>query len=122
MAGSTAPLPSRLRVETTYRFAPGRITRTDTYTAPAPLRVARLSLEFASFSEDAQVKGGVVSFGQGRVERFEVAGLDGCRAEPTAGREPFRSPEGAMQTLVSCERADFEITRPITVEWTLSYH
>jgi len=121
--GQAGPVKdARLRVETTYRFAPGRVTRTDIYTAPAPLHVERLSLEFASFSEAAEVKGAGISFGQGRVERFEVSGIPGCRAEPTAGRADFQSPEGPMKTLVHCQQTDFEITRPLTVEWTLTYH
>jgi hypothetical protein len=113
---------TRITLETRYRFEPGRVIRSDRYTPSAPLRVRRLSLDFASFSAQARVEGLTVDFGQGRVQRFAVSGLDRCDARPSAGAKADQSPEGPMLTHVSCQKLDFEFHEPLTVTWTLSYH
>jgi hypothetical protein len=111
----------RIKQETTYSFEPGIITRTDTYTPASPLQVKRASLEFASYSDAPKVEGRTVRFGQGDVSAFEVSGLAGCTAEATHGADPYRAPEGAMASHVSCATENFTLDRPLTIKWTLRY-
>ena len=111
---------ARIQVDTTYRLEPGRIVRIDRFTSRTALKVKRLALDFASFSALPQQDGLATAFASGRVSRFEVSGLDRCQSGPAAATD--RSPEGAMQTHIHCERLDFELLAPLTVTWTLSYH
>jgi hypothetical protein len=120
--GGQGPVEDRrIKLDTTYTFAPGTITRTDTYTPAAPLRVARASLEFASYSDAPSLRGKTVRFGSGDVTAFEVSGLDACSVESTRGAEPFRAPAGAMASHVSCASSNFSFDRPLTIKWTLRY-
>ncbi len=120
--GAKAPIKDgRIKMATTYTFRPGTITRTDTYTPTAPLQVARASLEFASFSDGAQINGRKVRFNEGDVTGFEVSGLDACAVAKTDGAEPYRAPAGAMRSLVSCDSKAFSFSKPLTIKWTLRY-
>jgi hypothetical protein len=120
--GKKGPSPDdRIRLETSYSFEPGIITRTDTYTPSAPLQVTRASLEFASYSDAPALRGTRISFGQGDVSAFEVSGLDACTVEATHGADPYRAPEGPMASHVSCASTDFRFDRPLTIKWTLRY-
>jgi hypothetical protein len=120
--GKKGPSPDgRIRLETTYRFEPGIITRTDVYTPTEALQVARAGLEFASYSDAPALQGKRVSFGQGDVTAFEVSGLDACTVERTDGAAPYRAPEGPMASHVSCASTGFRFDRPLTIEWTLRY-
>ena len=123
LARPVGPRPvkdDRVQVETSYRFEPGRIVRTDRFSAKTPQHVKRLSLDFASFSEQAKQDGLVIDFGAGRATRFEVTGLDRCETGPASPQD--RSPEGAMHTHIHCDKLDFELRAPLTVTWALSYH
>ena len=111
---------SRIQVDTTYRFEPGRIVRIDRFTSKTALKVKKLALDFASFSALPKQDGLATGFASGRVSRFEVTGVDRCQSGPAGAQD--RSPEGPMQTHVHCERLDFELLAPLTVTWTLSYH
>ncbi len=120
--GRDSPLKDpRIRLTSEYLFAPGVITRTDTYTAATPVEVAKLTLEFASFSDDATLAGTSVRFGSGTVLAFEVEGLRTCQAESTAGNEDYRSTTGAMRTHVTCSEGPFTLTEPLTVRWVMKY-
>jgi hypothetical protein len=120
--GANAPIKDgRIAMTSSYTFAPGMITRVDTYTPAAPLQVARASLEFASFSDGATIAGKRVRFNEGDVTSFEVSGLDACTAAPTGGAEPFRAPAGAMRSHVSCASENFSFTKPLSITWTLRY-
>jgi hypothetical protein len=120
--GKKGPSPDeRIKLETTYSFEPGIITRTDTYTPAAPLQIKRASLEFASYSDAPKVEGRTVRFGQGDVSAFEVSGLEACTAEATHGADPYRAPEGPMASHVSCASENFTLDRPLTIKWTLRY-
>ncbi|MES2152350.1 MAG: hypothetical protein V4508_21430 [Pseudomonadota bacterium] len=112
----------RITLATEYSFESGKLTRTDTYTPRAPLKVAQLSLEFASFSGGATVAGTEVRFADGDVSAFTVSGLAACSAEATLGKEPFKAPYGPMQTHVSCASKDFLFDAPLTVKWVIQYH
>jgi len=119
--GERRPQPDgRVAVETSYRFEPGRIVRTDRFVPRAPLHLRRLSLDFASFSEDARPDGATAfRFGAGRAQSFAVAGAGDCQALPADADD--RAPEGPMRSRLHCERRDFDLREPLTVTWTLSY-
>lgn len=120
--GASAPVKDdRIRLDTAYTFESGVLTRTDTYTPKAPLQVAVLSLDFASFSDGASVNGGKVSFKDGKVTAFDTSGLDACKATPTEGKEPFRANYGAMKTHVRCESKNFTFSKPLVVQWRIAY-
>ena len=120
--GNNVPVKDpRIRVDTTYRLARGTITRTDRYTAAAPLEVAELSLDFASFSDRPTVDGNTVRFGEGDVQSFTVTGLQGCGTASTADSELYRAPYGPMKTLVTCRTGAFTLREPMTISWTMRY-
>ncbi len=120
--GGEAPAKDpRIRLVSEYVFAPGVITRTDIYTAAAPVEIDKLTLEFASFSDDATLTGTSVHFGSGTVLAFEVEGLSTCKAEGTAGNDQYKSTTGAMRTHVTCARERFKLIEPLTVKWVLRY-
>lgn len=122
--GAAAPVKdTRISLKTEYRFAPGRITRLDTYTPRAPLDVAEVTLEFASFSSDAVASRSRtrIRFGQGSVTAFEVRGLKECSAGPTNGDERFKSPNGPMHSIVRCSTPAFKMQRPMVIEWVMHY-
>jgi hypothetical protein len=120
LGGKKPVADARLQVDTTYRFEPGEVVRVDVYRAKDGQKVRRLSLDFAAFSDQPRQQGLVTDFASGRVTRFEVGGLDTCQAAPASDRE--RSPEGPMKTHIHCEKLDFELSAPLTVTWTLSFH
>ncbi len=96
----------RITLETEYAMSPGTITGTDKYTPAAALDVARLTLEFASFSDLATVEGNTVRFKQGGrgTTRMNVRHLpdgrattDRCAALAAIAcvAQPFRSVHAA---------------------------
>jgi hypothetical protein len=120
--GGNAPVKDeRIELDTEYTFESGMLTRTDTYTPKTPLKVASLSLDFASFSDGASVKGQQISFKEGKVKSFDTSGLEGCKATPTGGQEPFKANYGAMKTHIRCESKDFMFNTPIVVKWRIVY-
>ncbi|MDR7331886.1 hypothetical protein [Roseateles asaccharophilus] len=120
--GGYAPVEdARIRVSTRYDFAPGRITRTDTYTPAQPLEVRALDLEFLSFSAGPRTEAGATHFERGRVQRFEAQGFEHCSASPTRPDDGFKSPSGPMKTRVHCSRAPFTFHEPLTLSWSITY-
>jgi hypothetical protein len=120
--GKNVPVKdTRIEVDTQYSLDHGVITRTDTYRAAAPLEVAGVSLEFASFSDGASIEGNTVRFKDGAVRSFTVSGLQACEAAPTAGSELYRAPYGPMATVVSCRSGAFTLQKPLTITWTMRY-
>jgi hypothetical protein len=120
--GKNVPVKdARISVETEYSLDHGVITRTDTYRAAAPLDVARLDFEFASFSDGASIEGNTVRFRDGAVRSFTVSGLEACQAAPAAGSELYRAPYGPMATVVSCHSGAFTMQKPLTITWTMRY-
>ncbi|WP_337828731.1 hypothetical protein [Pseudonocardia sp. TMWB2A] len=119
--GERAPVADkRVSVETRYSFAPGRITRTDIFTPQAGVTITEARMEFASFSDAAVQQGASTSFGQGAVRRFTVSGMERCTAAPTGGKEAYRAPHGAMQSLVQCEGIAAR-QGAVRISWTLEY-
>ena len=122
-AGKNAPQKDeRIKLATVYTMQHGVLTRTDTYTPTAPLQVERVSLEFASFSDQPTLDGRNVRFGAGDVTAFEVQGLDACQAEATQDSPQYQSPYGPMKTHVSCASKAFTMDQPLVIKWTIRYH
>jgi hypothetical protein len=120
--GKNVPVKdARIAVETAYTLRHGVITRTDTYTPAAPLDVAGVSLEFASFSSGATVDGDTVSFREGAVRAFAVDGLAACGTEDVAGNDAYRAPYGPMATLAACRTGAFTFDKPLRISWTIRY-
>jgi hypothetical protein len=120
--GTNVPVKDpRIAVETEYVLRHGVVTRTDTYTPAAPLDVAGVSLDFASFSSGASVAGADVAFHDGAVRGFAVQGLANCRADDVAGSEAYRAPYGPMATLASCRTGAFTFDKPLRISWTIRY-
>lgn len=120
--GKSAPtIDARIRVDTRYAFKHGKITRTDTYTPQQPLDVARVSLDFASFSEQGVLDGRSVRFGKGAVTNFRVNGLSSCQLDRIGGDDRFKAPYGPMHSLVSCALPAFTLKSPLIISWTLTY-
>lgn len=112
---------ARIRVETEYTLQPGAITRTDRYIPAAPLDVADLSLEFASFSAGAALEGGTVRFKEGAVHAFEVRGPANCTVQPAGDSALYRAPYGPMKSVVRCRSGAFAMREPLVVSWTIRY-
>ncbi|MBL8518441.1 MAG: hypothetical protein JNM76_15880 [Betaproteobacteria bacterium] len=120
--GDQAPRPDpRIRVETSYQFSKGTVTRTDRFTAADSLAIDSLTLDFLSFSEDAKQAGSSFTFKSGAATRFSVSGLEGCTARSSEGEADFQSPTGPMRTIISCSRGRFIFAKPLSVSWTLNY-
>jgi len=120
--GKNVPVKdTRIAVETEYTLRHGVITRTDTYTPAAPLDVAGVSLDFASFSSGATVDGNTIAFRDGAVRAFAVDGLASCSADDVTGGEAYRAPYGPMATLAACRTGAFTFDKPLRIRWTIRY-
>ncbi len=120
--GADAPvIDRRLTARTTYILSPGRITRIDEYRPIGALAVKRIELAFGTYSADATVSGGHVSFRDGDVRSLEVTGLGSCKAEALTDELAWRTPVGALSTHVACESGPVTLARPLKITWTLRY-
>lgn len=120
--GGEAPLADdRVTVETRYVFEPGKISRTDRFTAKPGVKVKGLDLEFGTFSDAASANAGTVSFGRGAVTRFDAHGAGDCSARPTNGDPAYRGSSGAMATVVRCSGSGAEAGATFSIGWTISY-
>jgi hypothetical protein len=120
--GNKVPVKdARIAVDTAYVLRHGAVTRIDTYTPAAPLDVASVSLDFASFSRGATVDGGDIAFRDGVVHGFSVQGLVHCSADDVAANDAYRAPYGPMATLATCRTGAFTFDKPLTISWTIRY-
>jgi hypothetical protein len=106
---------------TEYRIAPGEITRTDRYTPVMPLDAERITMEFASFSDDASNSGDSIAFAKGDVTHFAATGIGECRSERAAGKSPYRSPNGPFTTRVVCTTGKTRLDKPFSIAWAIRY-
>ena len=122
MGGNDAQLDTRVSIETHYRFSPGKIERRDRIVPAEGVRIARIDMEFASFSDAPAERSGAVAFARGAVKRFATTGYGGCDAQP-ATDPVYRAPTGPFETVVKCSRAgDALPSGRIDAHWTLSYN
>ncbi len=120
MGGKDTVADRRVTVETRYEFVPGRVTRTDTYRAAAPIDLAGIDLEFAGFSGQASGEGASIGFAAGEVRSFAASGFDRCETGAAKGAD-YRAPTGAFTSLTRCTLAPRRLAGPLTLGWTLSY-
>ncbi len=120
--GAAKPVKdSRIKLETEYAMEAGTITRTDKYTPASPLQIEQVSLEFASFSDDATQNGTTFRFASGNVTQFQVTGLDACQIEKTGGSNLYQAPSGAMKSHVTCTSRNFTMKDPMIITWIIKY-
>jgi len=112
----------RIKLQTTYTLEHGQLTRNDVYTPVGAQEVEKITLEFASFSEQPSIDGGTVTFAKGDVNEYSVAGLQQCQVAPTNGSKDYMAPYGAMKTLVTCSTGKLTMKDPLTIKWTIKYH
>jgi len=122
MGGNDAQLDTRVSIETHYRFSPGKIERSDRIVPAEGVRIARIDMEFASFSDAPMQRSGAVAFARGAVKRFATTGYGACDAQP-ATDPVYRAPTGPFATVVKCARSgDALPSGRIDAHWTLSYN
>ncbi|WP_208023847.1 hypothetical protein [Duganella aquatilis] len=120
--GKRSPVKdARIKLHTTYKLEHGMMTRTDVYTPVGTQEVEKISLEFASFSDQATIQGNTVTFAQGDVKEYSVSGLQQCQSAPTNGSKDFMAPYGAMKTLVTCSTGKLTLKEPLTIKWSIKY-
>ncbi|MRX08443.1 hypothetical protein GJ697_11405 [Pseudoduganella sp. FT25W] len=120
--GKRSPVKdARIKLHTTYKLEHGMMTRTDVYTPVGAQEVEKISLEFASFSDQATIQGNTVTFAQGDVKEYSVSGLQQCQSAPTNGSKDFMAPYGAMKTLVTCSTGKLTLKEPLTIKWSIKY-
>ena len=113
---------ARIKLETTYTLEHGQLTRTDAYKPVGAQEVEKITLEFASFSEQATISGNTVTFAKGDVNEYSVSGLQQCQVAPTNGAKEFMATYGAMKSLVTCSTGKLTMKDPLTIKWTVKYH
>ncbi|NGZ86900.1 hypothetical protein [Duganella aceris] len=113
---------ARIKLETTYTLEHGQLTRTDVYKPVGAQEVEKITLEFASFSEQATISGNTVTFAKGDVNEYGVSGLQQCQVTPTNGSKDFMATYGAMKSLVTCSTGKLTMKDPLTIKWTVKYH
>lgn len=122
MGGNDAQLDTRVSIETRYRFSPGKIERRDRIIPAEGTRIARVDMEFATFSGDPVKQASAIRFARGAVQRFAATGYGTCAAQ-SASEPVYRSPTGPFATVVKCGRfMDETPSRAIEASWSLSYN
>ncbi|SHN24937.1 hypothetical protein SAMN05192549_106151 [Duganella sacchari] len=120
--GKRSPVKDgRIKLQTAYTLEHGMMTRTDVYTPVGTQDVDKVTLEFASFSDQATLNSNTVTFRQGDVKEYSVSGLQQCQAAPTNGDKNFMAPYGPMKTLVTCSTGKLTMKEPLTIKWTIKY-
>lgn len=112
---------ARIKLETTYTLEHGQLTRTDVYKPVGTQEVEKVTLEFASFSEQATISGNTVKFAKGDVTEYSVSGLQQCQVAPTNGAREFMATYGAMKSLITCSTGKLTMKDPLTIKWTVKY-
>jgi hypothetical protein len=119
MGGDNAVKDARATIVTRYMLAPGRITRSDMLMPAKGTRIARVDLEFATFSSVPRSSAhGATIFGSGQVTGFATTGLGTCVTVPAG--PPYNAPTGAFRTVVRCGR-DAVPSGPVRLGWTIAY-
>ncbi|WP_294294890.1 hypothetical protein [uncultured Sphingomonas sp.] len=122
MGGKDAVADPRVRIETVYRLAPGRIDRSDRIIPAAGVGLRTIDTEFATFSsQPTQSAPGAVRFGAGEVGGFSATGYGRCTTEP-ATDSVYRAPTGPFATVVRCSRPVETGGGLISISWLLSYN
>ena len=120
----TPQTDARLAARTVYRFSHGEVTREDVFTPAAPLDIAAIDLEFASYSAAARLSrdggGWRVDYDDGAAKSFTIQGLQSC-ALTRADGPAYRTPTGAFHSLLRCRSGGITLTQPLRISWRLTY-
>lgn len=120
--GGKAPVKDeRLTSQVRFELLPASIRRVEVYQPAAPLDIRRISLEFASFSEQPQVERTRIRFGRGGVTELNIEGLQTCEASQVEPGSIYKASHGAMKTVVRCHSESVRLEQPFTIVWTLTY-
>lgn len=112
---------TRITSSTEYTFAPGQITRTDTYRPTGNQGINRIEMEFGSFSTGVRQSGTQFSYASGDVTGFEVEGLSNCTWADVSNNVNYNTPSGALQTSIRCSSPATTLNAPLVIKWTLKY-
>ncbi len=117
-----SPRPDpRIGVETCYFFSPGRIVREDCYAAQEPLRIEKIRLEFATYSQEPVQTGTEVRFGRGAVRRIKLEGLEHCRVGSVAGQAAYQTAQGTLESKVVWESEALRLDGTWRLRWEIDY-
>ena len=122
--GEAAPRPDdRVRAETTYRFTPGAVERTDLYTPSAALGPLDLDLEFAGYQPISGMTrdgdGWTIQYVGGSLQSLRVTGLETCETLPL--QPVHASPTGRFASVVHCHSNGHPAQMPINLGWRMTY-
>ncbi|MCH8621996.1 hypothetical protein [Undibacterium sp. TS12] len=112
---------TRVKLQSRYQFAPGSISRTDEYQQTGTARIRQVSLEFASFSDEASIDGNSISFSQGGITKFSVEGLEYCSVKKLVNDTYFQTPSGPFKSLITCTSKQLIPVTPLIIKWTMQY-
>ncbi len=123
--GQAKPLPDpRLKVETTYRFAPHLVTRTDVLTATQALDLRSIDIEFASYSPGLKLvhegANWTATYAEGAAKSFAVSGFATCTLDAVDDRA-YQTPSGPFVSRVKCTTGAIALMHPLTLSWRLRY-
>ncbi len=123
--GSEAPIrDARMRVRTEYVFNPGRVVRRDHYLPQAISGPARMTMEFAGYGEATGIeRTGTqwqVAYAGQPLRTFVVSGFETCTVAP-ATSAAYRTPTGALRSVVACRTDRQALDRPFSLEWQMTY-
>jgi hypothetical protein len=123
--GQKTPQPdARLAARTVYRFSKDAVTREDVFTPAAPLKIAAIDFEFASYSAIARLShdgdAWRVSYADGAAKSFTLQGLQTC-ALSQVDDPAYRTPTGAFHSLLRCRSTGATLTQPLRISWRLTY-
>ncbi|KAF7599728.1 MAG: hypothetical protein CGU28_04865 [Candidatus Dactylopiibacterium carminicum] len=121
LGGTEPQADTRVRVSTTYRFAPGEITREDCFTPQEPLQGARLSIEFGSFSRLPQCEGCEVRFAEGLVNEIAFEGAEQLQVADISTDPDYHTPTGPLLTRVRAETGELPAAGPWRLRWHMRY-
>lgn len=116
--GDNAPQPDpRVAFETRYEFSAGAIVRRDRIVPAEGETIARIEMQFASFSSQPEIDGGDVRYAAGPIAAWRVDGLlcEQQALEPTV----HASSTAAFRSLVRCQGQP--APGIIDMTWTLDW-
>ena len=126
------PLPdARILVDTTYTFEPGKIVRSDVYSAKdAPVSIAGIKMQLGSYSTGGTVNDNRVVFAassdktQDALTSIEATGLGAPTVETVAAdNAQYNTNNGPLHSVVTWTSGAVMLQpgTPLTISWTLTY-
>ena len=110
--------------EVSYEFRHGEITRTDHFQVTGNLdgwKIKKIRLVLLSFSENPEVSGNQVTFGNGTLTGMTAEGVGDCRAYDALDDGSFGTPMGRLNTEVVWSREVAPQETEIETTWIIRY-